>query len=108
MHNIHAHVQYVAVHVKRVDILTKMLSGLMSPCSIEDFLRSLSASSSCCVYERTALMCSPTSLPYFLSTSRKFMLTTDSTQQLQDLLEIKTFMGDESEQFKYVQRGTGS
>lgn len=53
---------------------TKMLSGLMSAWRMLHRLSSLRAKKSCWLYDRTALMWSPTSLPYFFSTSRKFML----------------------------------
>lgn len=59
---------------------TRMLSGLISACSMEQRLSSLRESMSCWVYERTALMCSPTSLPYFFSTSRRFMLYNTHTR----------------------------
>ena len=37
-------------------------------------LSSLRARNSCCVYDLTAFTCSPMSLPYFLSTWRRFIL----------------------------------
>lgn len=59
--------------------LTKMLSGLMSAWRMLQRLRSLRARKSCWLYERTALMWSPTSLPYFFRTSRRFILEPDHT-----------------------------
>lgn len=53
---------------------TRMLSGLMSAWRMLHRLSNLRAKKSCWLYERTALMWSPTSLPYFFNTSRKFML----------------------------------
>lgn len=53
---------------------TRILSGLMSAWRMLHRLSSLRAKKSCWLYERTALMCSPTSFPYFFNTSRKFIL----------------------------------
>ena len=61
---------------------TRMLSGLMSPCSTLQRLSSLRARKSCCVYERTAFTCSPMSLPYFFSTCRKFILSETPQQHI--------------------------
>ena len=59
--------------------LTRMLSGLMSACRTLQRFISFRAKNNCCVYERTALMWRPMSLPYFLSTSRKFILNIRQT-----------------------------
>lgn len=55
-------------------LLTKILSGLISACRILHLLRSFKARNNCWLQERTALIWSPTSFPYFFKTSRKFIL----------------------------------
>jgi hypothetical protein len=61
-------------HISRCCRLTKILSGLISACSILVLFNSFRAKNNCCAYDLTAFMCNPISFPYFFKTSRKFIL----------------------------------
>ena len=79
--------------LNRSTLRTRILSGLMSAWTILHFLRRRRARSSCRVYLRTAFRCRPTLLPYFLSSSRRFILKGSSILRVL-LILFKRFWRD--------------